>query len=193
LIPTNELAFTPCLLRAVRLFIEQHHYSHSTNGVKVSQCFAVHHGIELVGAVLFGQMSTTAWKKFGETEADVLELRRLVLLDEVGRNAESKTIGWCLRWLKKNTNVKVIVSYADPNAGHSGTIYRAANFRYQGVSAPDKGFYDPENGKTYHSRALRTKYKGEYKPFVKRLREKQAKGLLEPVILQGKHCFTYRL
>lgn len=142
---------------------------------------------------MFGQMSTTAWKKFGTQEKDVLELRRLVLLDDVGHNAESKTIGWCLRWLKKNTLVQCVVSYADPNVGHAGTIYRAANFAYRGLSGADKGFYDPESGKTYHSRALRTTYKGNYKPFVQRLRDKYAKGLLEPVTLQGKHCFTYKL
>jgi hypothetical protein len=31
----------------------------------------------LVGAALFGQLSTTAWKKFGSAESEVLELRRL--------------------------------------------------------------------------------------------------------------------
>ena len=76
---------------------------------------------------------------------------------------------------------------------HSGVIYRASNFQYLGVSADDKGFRDPETGKTYHSRALRTKYNGDFKPFVKKLRAKHEAGLLEVVELPGKHCYTYAM
>jgi hypothetical protein len=101
-------------------------------------------------------------------------------------------IGWALRWLQKYaTEVDIIVSYADPKHNHSGTIYRASNFEYRGISAPDKGFLDPETGKTYHSRAMRTKYKGDYKPFVKKLRAKLEAGMLDVVNLPGKHCYVY--
>jgi hypothetical protein len=192
-ISAKEITIEPCPISEVRQFIEEHHYSHSINGVKVSCCFKVLHFGNLVGGVLFGQMSTTAWKRFGNAENSVLELRRLVLLDEVGRNSESKTIGYCLRWVNKNMKqVRVIVSYADPYHGHSGVIYRASNFTYCGLSASDIGYRDKETGKTYHSRALRTKYKGQFKPFVVRLRAKLDNGELEKIKLPGKHCFTYR-
>jgi hypothetical protein len=139
-------------------------------------------------------MSTTAWKKFGEKEEEVLELRRLVLIDEAAFNSESRFIGWALRWVRKNMpGVKTIVSYADPNHGHTGIIYKASNFQLVGMSGKDKGYRDIESGKVYHSRALRTKYKGDYKPFVKRLREKQQRGQLEEIILNGKYCYVYRL
>ena len=193
-IKARELEIHPCTAKEVRPFIEQHHYSKSINGVKITQCFKVYYKDTLVGAVLFGQMSTTAWKKFGDNESEVLELRRLVLIDECGRNSESRVIGHCLRWIKKNiSSVKTIVSYADPMHGHSGVIYRASNFEMVGVTPDDKGFLDPETGKTYHSRAMRTKYKGEYKPFVKRLRQKLADGLLDTVVLKGKFCYVYKL
>lgn len=193
IIKARDLLITPCFLKTIRQFVEEHHYSHSLNGVKIAQCFSVTAEDKLVGAIIFGAMATTAWKKFADREDKVLELRRLVLLDEVGRNGESRVIGWALRWLKQHTpKIEVIVSYADPLYGHSGTIYRAANFIYLGLSSPDKGFKDIETGKVYHSRALRTKYKGEYKPFVKRLRAKFAAGFLETIDLPGKHCFIYR-
>jgi hypothetical protein len=148
----------------------------------------------LVGAVLFGAMSTTAWKKFGSLEKNVLELRRLVLLDNVGKNSESRTIGFCLRYIKKHDkDVEIVVSYADPLHGHSGTIYKASNFEYIGVSGKDSGFKDLDTGRIYHSRALRTKYKGEYKPFVKKLREKLQNGLLIPYKIPPKNCYIYRL
>jgi len=190
----RSLDITPCETSDVRLFIETHHYSKSINGVKITQCFKVKHGDELVGAVLFGQLSTTAWKKFGDTESEVLELRRLVLLDKCGKNSESRVIGYCLRWLRNHLpSIKKIVSYADPMYGHEGVIYRASNFTMVGVTPDDKGFYDPDTGKTYHSRAMRTKYKGDYKPFVKRLRAKLEAGLLVEKVLKGKFCYVYDL
>lgn len=178
----------------MRKFIEQHHYSHSINGVKNSFCFKVEFAGVLVGAVLFGAMSTTAWKKFSSFEHEVLELRRLVLLDHVGRNAESRVIGFCLRYIRKHDpSIKVVVSYADPLYGHSGVIYRASNFKYVGLSGKDKGFRDKETGKVYHSRALRTKYKGDYKPFVKVLRKRLEDGQLEPFDIPQKHCYIYSM
>lgn len=193
-IKPKQLQIIPCERSEVRKFIEENHYSKSINGVKSTQCFSVLFNGSIVGAVLFGQLSTTAWKMFGDSEDEVLELRRLVLLDCLGRNCESFVIGFCLRWIKKNLkSVKVIVSYADPMYGHSGVIYRASNFEYLGTTPDDKGFRDKETGKVYHSRALRTKYKGEYKPFVKRLRDKHEKGLLEEVVLKGKHRYAYYL
>jgi len=188
----SALTVVPCRLPEIRAFVETHHYSHSVNGVKVSHCFAVQHDSRLVGGVIFGTMATTAWKKFANAEAKVLELRRLVLLDEAERNSESRVVGAALRWLKKNTVVEVVVSYADPAYGHSGTIYKAANFTYVGISGKDTGFRDPQTGRVYHSRALRTKYKGEYKPFVKRLRAQHERGELERIPLPGKYCFVYR-
>lgn len=194
IIPPRDLNVLPCRIGVIRNFIETYHYSHSINGVKISYCFAVYWGKELVGGIVFGQMATTAWKKFSDAEDKVLELRRLVLLDNAGKNSESRVIGRCLQWLRRNIlEVEVIVSYADPYHGHCGIIYKASNFEYLGLSGKDFGFYDPETKRTYHSRALRTKYKGEYKPFVKRLREKLGMGRLKKVELPGKHCFVYRL
>jgi len=187
-----DLEVSPCPASEVRAFIEENHYSGSINGVKITQCFRVDYNSELVGAVLFGAMSTTAWKKFDTNEKAVLELRRLVLLDKVGYNSESRVISICLKHIKRfMPEVKLIVSYADPQYGHDGTIYKAANFDYWGTSSKDKGYLDTETNKVYHSRALRTKYKGDYKPFVKRLRKRLEEGVLVPIELPPKHCFVY--
>lgn len=189
-----EYDFKLCNRKDIQLFIEENHYSKSINGVKVSYCFSIHDvSGNLVGACLFGQLSTTAWKKFGECEKDVLELRRLVTLDTCPRNTESWFISKCINWIRKNTKVKILVSYADPMYGHIGYVYQASNWVYCGVSGKDKGFKDPETGKIYHSRALRTKYKGDYKPFVKILRDKLDNGNLHPIDLKGKYCYTYNI
>ena len=194
MIPAKDLTIRKCRVSEIKSFIENKHYSQSINGVKVSYSFAVEHEGYLVGAVLFGAMSTTAWKRFAQNEHEVLELRRLVLVDETAKNSESRVIAQCIKHIKQtDPTIKVIVSYADPLYGHTGTIYKASNFEYLGLGSKDKGYLDPETGKTYHSRALRTKYKGEYKPFVKRLREKLEQGLLTPIALPPKHCYVYKL
>jgi len=193
-IKAKDLFVLPCHIKDIRSFIEKHHYSKNINGVKITYCFKVMYQDELIGGVLFGGMATTAWKKFAKAEDKVLELRRLVLLDKACKNSESRVIGYCLKWIEKNNDkIEVIVSYADPKYGHSGIIYKASNFEYLGVSGKDNGFFDPETGKTYHSRALRVKYKGDYKPFVKMLREKLINGVLIPIELPSKHCYIFKL
>ena len=194
IIKPKQLDILPCGLSEIRDFVEKYHYSHNVNGVKIAQCFKLLYDNILVGGVIYGALSTTAWKRFSDSESKVLELRRLVILDNACKTSESHVIGKTIRYIKnKFPSVEVIVSYADPMYGHSGIIYRASNFKYMGVTASDIGYLDQETGKTYHSRALRTKYKGDYKPFVKRLRAKLEAGLLKEVKLQGKHCYVYRL
>jgi len=192
-IKARDLTIKPCLVSDIKEFVEKHHYSGSINGVNISHCFEATYEKQLVGAAIFGEMATTAWRRFGGTEESVLELRRLVFLDCAGKNSESRMVGYCLRWIKKHAkHVKTVVSYADPHYGHTGTIYKASNFEFVGMSGKDTGYYDKETGKTYHSRALRVKYNGEFKPFVKKLREKKEDGLLVSVDLPGKYCFVYK-
>ena len=183
-----------CVERStIKNFIEKNHYSKNINGLKVSFCFGLYDNNNLIGACLFGQLSTTSWKKYSDCEDDVLELRRLVLIDNTPKNTESWFIARCINYIKKNSNYTTIVSYADPYYGHIGYIYQASNFYYLGITNKDKLLKDIDTGKAYHSRALRTKYKGEYKPFVKVLREKYDKGLLEEIEVPGKHIYVYPL
>ena len=181
-----------CERRDVRDFIETHHYSHSINGVKVSHCFRLDHEGQMIGALLFGEMATRGqWEPYGSSERSVLELRRLVLIDETPRNSESFFIGRALRWLKRNTEVEVVVSYADPAHGHEGVVYRASNFTHVGFTAPTKVVMF--EGREYHDRALRTKYKGVYKPFAQRLRDAVESGHAEFEARPPKYIYTYRL
>lgn len=137
-----SIAYTVKLVerQAVRDFIEKHHYSHNINGLMSSYCFGMYdQEDEMVGAMIYGKLGmANAWKKYGSSIDEVMELRRLVLVDDTPKNSESYFIGRTLRWLKANTEVKTIVSYADPNYGHSGVIYRATNFEHVGMTASGK-------------------------------------------------------
>lgn len=182
----------PVTRSEVKDFIEEHHYSHNINGLRVAYCFGLYDDETLVGAMLYGGLAmANAWKKYGDSDAEVLELRRLVLIDDTPRNSESFFIGHTLRWLKKNTQVKTIVSYADPNYGHSGVIYRATNFAHVGMTSPGRVIM--WQGKKYHDKAIRTKYKGELKPFAKELKAALDSGAANYVKQQPKHIYVYKL
>ena len=176
----------------IKDFVEKYHYSKSINGLMISFCFALYDGERMIGAMIYGKLAmANAWKKYGETADEVLELRRLVLIDETARFSESYFIGKTLRWLKANTRVKTIVSYADPNYGHDGTIYRATNFAHVGMTSPGRVIM--WEGKKYHDKAIRTKYKGELKPFAKRLKAALERNEAYYVKQKPKHIYVYRI
>lgn len=159
-----------CERKDIAAFIEKYHYSGSINGCISDFCFSLlQPNGELAGALFYGRMAMVGqYKRFSDTEAEVTELRRLVCIDDTPKNAESFLVGRSLRWLKKNTKIKIVVSYADAEYGHSGVIYRAANFEYLGRKAGARVIM--LNGKKYHDKAIRTKYKGELKPFAAKVK-----------------------
>ena len=64
-------------------------------------------------------------KKYNPINPDkCFELRRLVCIDDTPKNTESYFIGQTFKWLKKNTDIEVIVSFADEEEGHTGVIYK---------------------------------------------------------------------
>jgi hypothetical protein len=65
---------------------------------------------------------------------NLVELRRFCMINDTPRNAESKVLAVMFRTLRKQ-GVQRILSYADPNFGHVGTIYRALGFALLGQSA----------------------------------------------------------
>lgn len=166
----KEYSVSICDRKDIKDFVETHHYSKNINGVISDYCFSLKDkNGALIGGMIFGRMAMAGqYKKFSENAEDVIELRRLVLIDDTLRNAESYFIGKALKYLKKNTQIKIVVSYADLTHGHSGIVYKASNFKLHSVSPRQKKI--SFNGKLYHDKSLRTKNKGILKPFSVRLR-----------------------
>jgi hypothetical protein len=149
-------------------------------------------GDTIIGASFFGRMAMAGQtKRFSENPEDVTELRRLCCIDATPKNTESFFIGGMLRWLRKNTNLKFVVSYADAEYGHGGTIYKASNFEYWGFKKGSKVII--YNNKQYHDKAIRTKYKDKLKPFAQELKDALDSGLAHYKETKGKHTYVYRL
>ena len=176
----------------IRDFMEKWHYSHSINGLMSNYCFALYYKDTMIGAMIYGHMAmANQWKKYGNSSDEVIELRRLAMIDTTLRNSESYFIGKTIRWLKKNTNLKIIVSYADAFYGHQGLIYQASNFKLVGKTA--KGKVIMYQGKRYHDKTIRTKYKGKLKPFAKKIKDALDKDEAYYVKTPGKNIYVYQL
>ena len=145
--------------KSVVKFIEKHHYSHNVNGVQS----LYHYGLftegnfglpKMIGAMMYAHPSMPATaKKYNPINPDkCLELRRLVCIDDTPKNTESYFIGQTFKLLKRDTDMEVIVSFADQHHGHTGVIYKATNFDYLGETG--KGRILMVDGKEMHSRSL---------------------------------------
>lgn len=182
----------PCERKEIRDFIEKWHYSHNINGLLSSYCFKLMDGDTMVGAMIYGGLGmANCWKKYANSPDEIIELRRLCCIDDTPKNTESYFIGRTLKWLIKNTNIKKVISYADNTYGHRGTIYQATNFEHLGKTA--KGRVIMFEGKRYHDKTIRTKYKGELKPFAKRVKEALENGEAHYEQTLGKEIYLYDL
>jgi len=91
------------------------------------------------------------------------ELSRLCIhpdIQSVEHNITSWFVSRSIRQFRKDTEVKAIISYADSDL-HSGTIYRACNFEYAGLTDAKKDFYFADG--TKHSRGKVKGLEGEWK------------------------------
>jgi hypothetical protein len=74
-------------------------------------------------------------------EGKYLEFSRMWMSDKYGTNTESWFMAKCIKALKKKySTYEGIVTWADASKGHTGTIYLAANFVYDGDSRKVKKF-----------------------------------------------------
>lgn len=138
----------------------QNHYSHSWTSCRYS--FGLFDNEKLIGVAVYGfPVGRQVVKSITATllNEDVLELTRLWIIDEAGKNSESWFIGKTFSWLRKNTSIKILISYSDPMQNHLGTIYQATNWLYQGNGTMlIRGFLHQINGKLMHPRTVVSKY-----------------------------------
>jgi len=122
----------------------------------------------LLGTVIFTGLPVPEIAKgaFGlerNEQEGLFELSRLCIHPEI-QGTEHNITSWfvsrAIRQLRKDTEVKAIISYADSDF-HSGTIYRACNFKYCGLSDAKKDFYYADG--TKHSRGKVKGAAGEWK------------------------------
>jgi len=184
-------------IQYVKDFVETWHYSSNVNGLRISNVFGLFYEDNLIGSMIYGPLGmANTWKKYVNFESEIIELRRLCCIDNTPRNTESYFIGKTLRWLKKNTDYKIVISYADTFHNHQGTIYKASNFKHYGMTS--NGRVIEYHDKTYHDKCIRTYHIDKYgnkklKPFAQRIKDALEIGDAKYVETPGKHIYIYEL
>lgn len=110
----------------------------------------------VVGVVAFALPPRETSKRYGGV---TWELARLWIDGGLPSNAETWAMSQAIRYIRRNRkDVACLVSYADPSAGHQGTIYKAANWTSDGRTdqerkTPRFDYSDRRTGKRYSRRS----------------------------------------
>ena len=136
---------------AAKYACENWHYSGCMPAGKLVKVGAWESG-KFIGVVLFGRgANNNMLKPFGLEQDQGCELVRIALTSH--ETPVSRIAAQAMRFLKRQSEgLKLIVSYADPQAGHHGGIYQAGNWIYTGPSSTAiKVFY---KGKWSHKKTV---------------------------------------
>lgn len=148
------------------LLKKYHYLSNISRGFKSGKNYGLFHNDILCGVCIFTGFPVPELVVgcFGLDKSDqdgLYELSRLCLEPEIQKeehNLASWFVARCIRDLRKNNNVRAILSYADTHF-HKGTIYRALNFKYYGLTTPKKDFWIKQEDGTF-KKLSRGKSKG---------------------------------
>jgi len=176
---TTKVFLRPILKSLAKSIIEKNHYSGRLSSCRYSLGIFYQSGKfhkffdekeeKLIGCITYGfpigrRVLGSIFKEELElTTKNILELTRLFIHDGYGKNIESYVISQSFKWLKENaSDVKVLISYADPEQKHTGKIYQATNWLYQGCGeiqmAPTYSLKLTEDGEWVHSRTVYSRY-----------------------------------
>lgn len=105
-----------------------------------------------IGCVIFARGNTpTLGNAYGLNQIEICELVRVALCSH--KSSVSKIVSISIKLLKKQSpNLRLIVSFADPNQGHNGAIYQAGNWLYSGMTPVAKQWF--HNGEWKHNREM---------------------------------------
>jgi len=111
---------------------------------------------DLVGVITFGwgtRPKHTIQKLFPELDTkDYFEIGKMCMDDKMPKNSESQLLSLSIKWLKENTLIKYLFTWADGLVGKPGYVYQSANFLYGGYSMTDT--YVTSQGEKVHPRTI---------------------------------------
>ena len=161
--------------------IERNHYSRSVPSGK-SHYFD--HGAAVVVFSIPANPYIARWL-LGYEPASVWELSRLWAPDCHERNLLTQAIARSIVRLRAIENVDALISYADPNVGHHGGVYRAASWSYLGP-VEESRYYRDTHGTVIARRAFHSGDKHLVKSDI------EAMGYTEEK-MPGRHRYAHGL
>ncbi len=144
-----------CSYAAAKFAVEHWHYS---GHMPDSKCVkvGVYEDEKFIGAVIFsrGVSSSNLSKTYKLKTTEICELSRVAL--KAHQSPVTRIVSIAIKMLRKFCpGLKLIISYADANQGHVGSIYQAGNWIYTGESA-SVPIYVGKSGRVYHDRSVST-------------------------------------
>ena len=135
--------------------VEKYHYAHRVPSIVIA--IGMYVDDVLAGCITYGvppnrNMLACCGEQFIPR---ALELNRLFIHDWAGRNSESWLIGQSFKLLRnERPSYVLLISYADLQHKHMGTVYQATNWIYSGVGDPGGGGMVDIDGKQHHKKHL---------------------------------------
>lgn len=140
--------------KAVDYACRNYHYSQNAAPRAHDLAFSVFEKDVFCGVICYGRGATNdIGKPYGLISGECIELIRIALNGR--QSLTSKAVAVSLRLITKYAPLcKLVVSFADPDQGHVGTIYQATNWTYTGNTVPAHEYNI--NGKRVHGRTYRS-------------------------------------
>lgn len=159
-----------CSHEAAKFACEHWHYSKCVPHQKIVK-LGVWEDNRFIGVILFGDgANNNAFSPYGLSQTEGCELVRVAL--DSHQSTVSQIVSLAIKRLKRQSpNIKIIISFADPEQNHHGGIYQAGNWIYLGKTLVADEYI--VNGKRMHGRALRSTRS------THRLKNISAKNILE--------------
>jgi len=113
---------------------------------------------KFIGVVIFSRgASSNLMAPYGLTQDQGCELTRIAL--RAHDSPVSRIAKLAMQFLKRNSpDLRLIVSFADPQYGHHGGIYQACGFAYVGATAPGHIGFDCPDGSFVHGRICNSRF-----------------------------------
>lgn len=177
---TNNVIF-----KTVKEACKNWHYSKTCPSNNIFK-FGVYEEGVFIGVVLFGYGANyMIAQRFGMQQGEVIELTRIAL--DFHKTPVSQILSKIIKYIKVNhLEIKILISYADEGQGHSGQIYKAGGWIYDGLRKMS-GYDYFYNDKWTHQKTLWDKAGSntkDFKEFVKNLPKRKK---------SNKHRFIYYL
>ena len=170
--------------------VEHWHYSKSLPVGKMIRV-GVWENEKFIGCVLFSRgANMNIGKPYGLDQTECVELTRVALTKHI--TPVSRILAIAIKMAHKLTpNLRLIISYADADRGHTGAIYQASNWIYTGLTNQSGKQGYKIFGAVVHGKTVYSKY-GKGRDNIEWLK-KNIDPNAEQVPTLGKHKYLFPL
>lgn len=171
-------------------FVQKHHYKKSARSMKQRHIFSLWYEDLLCGVAIYGQpCGRTVENKHG---LGTLELRRFCLINEAPFNSETWFLSRTVKFLK-GQHVPKLISFADTNRGHEGTIYKASSWEFIGQEEYRQQILKIGRRSVSMREVYQKSKDGSYKPAALKYQQLKAEGKAKAILTKAKNIYIFNL